>query len=110
MSHIGTSRPSFPPSHAFTSMPETRHLLNPRPSLPRRLSIVIPVFNEAAGLPALRARLTSALGNLPCDDVELLFVNDGSSDASLDVLRDWGESDPRVKVICLARNFGHQAA
>jgi len=89
-------------------MADTHHFLTPRPP-PTRLSIVIPVYNEADALPALRSRLTQLIGELPCD-VEVLPVNDGSDDAGLDVLRDWGEADPRVKVICLARNFGHQAA
>ena len=91
-------------------MNQTRHILEPRPMLPRRLSIVIPVFNEAAALPALRARLTGFFATLACDDVELLLVNDGSADASLELLQDWADADARVTVLCLARNFGHQAA
>jgi glycosyltransferase involved in cell wall biosynthesis len=91
-------------------MNQTRHLLNPRPLLPRRLSIVIPVFNEAAALPELRARLTDFLDQLECKDVELIFVNDGSADESLELLREWASADERVQVLCLARNFGHQAA
>jgi len=91
-------------------MYQTRHVLSPRPLLPRRLSIVIPVFNEAAALPALRARLTDFLEHLECKDVELTFVNDGSPDESLDLLREWASADERVQVLCLARNFGHQAA
>jgi glycosyltransferase involved in cell wall biosynthesis len=91
-------------------MNQTRHLLSPRPLLPRRLSIVIPVFNEAAALPELRTRLTGFLETIECREVELLFVNDGSADASLEILGEWANADPRVKVLCLARNFGHQAA
>jgi polyisoprenyl-phosphate glycosyltransferase len=91
-------------------MNQTRHLLNPRPLLPRRLSIVIPVFNEASALPALRARLAGLLEELECRDVELIFVNDGSTDESLELLREWADGDARVNVLCLARNFGHQAA
>jgi polyisoprenyl-phosphate glycosyltransferase len=91
-------------------MYQTRHVLVSRPLLPRRLSIVIPVFNEAAALPALRSRLTDFLERLECKDVELIFVNDGSADESLDLLREWASADERVQVLCLARNFGHQAA
>jgi dolichol-phosphate mannosyltransferase len=73
------------------------------------LSIVIPVFNEELALPALRSRLTALLRELSCE-VELLFVNDGSSDGSLELLRGWADAEPRVKILCMARNFGHQAA
>lgn len=86
----------------------TRHILIPRLG-PRLLSIVIPIYNEEAVIPALRARLSALLGRLPCE-AELLFVNDGSGDGSLDLLYAWAQVDPRVKVICMARNFGHQAA
>src|SRR5438105_5785761 len=91
------------------AMSQTRHLLIARPS-PRLLSIVIPLYNEERSLPLLRPRLTAALGALPCDAVEVLFVNDGSADATLDLLREWASEDSRIDVICLARNFGQQAA
>ncbi len=86
----------------------TRHLLTPRRS-PALLSIVIPVYNEQEVLPALRARLTACIDTLPCE-VEVLLVNDGSTDGTLDVLHDWACADPRINVLCMARNFGHQAA
>src|SRR5438552_3656591 len=89
-------------------MTSTRHILVPRLP-PRLLSIVVPVYNEQASLPALRARLGALMPQLTCE-VELLFVNDGSSDCSLELLHDWAELDQRVKIICMARNFGHQAA
>jgi glycosyltransferase involved in cell wall biosynthesis len=89
-------------------MTATRHILTPRP-LPRRLSIVIPVFNEELAIPALRLRMSAFLRELSCE-VELLFVNDGSSDGSLDLLGAWADAEPRVKILCMARNFGHQAA
>jgi len=89
-------------------MTSTRHILVPRLS-PRLLSIIVPVYNEEASLPALQARLGLLLSRLHCD-AELLFVNDGSSDHTLDLLYAWADLDPRVKIICMARNFGHQAA
>src|SRR5712692_10582865 len=86
----------------------TRHLLQPRKP-PKLLSIIIPIYNEQEALPFLRMRLTAFVDSLPCD-AEILLVNDGSSDASLGHLREWSEADSRVKVLNLARNFGHQAA
>jgi len=89
-------------------MAETHHPLTPRPD-PALLSLVIPVYNEADVLPLLRQRLEPFLASLPCP-YELIMVNDGSSDASISILFDWAKSDPHVRAIGLARNFGHQLA
>jgi len=71
------------------------------------LSVIIPVFNEAPTLPILFERLRSALCDL---DWEVVFVNDGSTDSSLDILQMAAMMDGRVKVLSFPRNFGHQAA
>jgi glycosyltransferase involved in cell wall biosynthesis len=71
------------------------------------LSVVIPVFNEAQTLPIMLERLGKALCDL---DWEVVFINDGSTDASLDILQLAAMMDPRVKVLSFPRNFGHQAA
>ncbi len=84
------------------------HLHNARPN-PALLSLVLPVYNEAEMLPVLRQQLTSFVATLPCP-VELIFVNDGSVDDSLLQLLDWSREDARVRVLGLARNFGHQVA
>ncbi|MDP9174052.1 MAG: glycosyltransferase family 2 protein [Planctomycetota bacterium] len=86
----------------------SRHLLSPRVD-PTLLSIVVPAYNEEAILPSLRRAVDEFLSTLPCP-VEVLFINDGSSDQTLDLLMDWAAADPRIKVVGLARNFGHQAA
>jgi len=88
--------------------PATRHLLQPR-DYPGLLSIVIPIYNEEHSLPFLQERLTSFLNELPCA-AEIILVNDGSTDGSIDLLVNWAETDCRVKVFNLARNFGHQMA
>lgn len=73
------------------------------------VSVVVPVYNEQDVLEALVARLAEALGSTP-SAWEVVFVNDGSRDASGRVL-DWiAARDPRVRVVHLSRNFGHQAA
>jgi glycosyltransferase involved in cell wall biosynthesis len=71
------------------------------------LSIVVPVFNEVQTLPLLLGRLRAALQEL---NWEVIFVNDGSTDASLEVIHLAGLTDKRVKVVSFSRNFGHQAA
>ena len=89
-------------------MPKTRHRLNAR-SNPALLSIVMPVYNEEAMIPLLKQRLTAFREQLPCA-CEIIFVNDGSSDETIERLLDWADVDERVKILGLARNFGHQIA
>jgi polyisoprenyl-phosphate glycosyltransferase len=72
-------------------------------------SIVIPVYNEAEVLLLLYERLTEVMVRLGVP-YEVIFVNDGSTDASLMLLRDLHAQDEHVKFVSLSRNFGHQAA
>jgi len=74
-----------------------------------KLSIVIPVFNEAEALPELLQVLEPVLDELECEH-EILFVDDGSRDGSGAFLDAAGDADPCVKVLHFSRNFGHQAA
>ncbi|HEY6990621.1 MAG TPA: glycosyltransferase family 2 protein [Bryobacteraceae bacterium] len=71
------------------------------------LSVVIPVFNEAEILPKLLDRLAQTLIGT---DWEVIFVDDGSTDGSLDVIRSAAVLDERIKAVAFTRNFGHQAA
>lgn len=75
-----------------------------------KLSITIPVYNEEECLPELYRRVRDALDELPGGPHELIFVDDGSSDGSGEILSALAGIDPRVSVIVLSRNFGHQAA
>ena len=84
------------------------HLLSPRPD-PRLLSIVVPFYNEEEMFPILRPRLGHFLDSLPYA-CEVIAVNDGSSDRTIELLLEWAQSDPRIKVLNLSRNFGHQYA
>ncbi|CAL9408401.1 glycosyltransferase family 2 protein [Streptomyces sp. Tu 3180] len=74
------------------------------------ISYVLPVFNEQDGIRRFHDELVAALRTRPELSCELVYVNDGSSDASLEILRDLAKNDPRVRVVDLARNFGHQMA
>jgi len=73
------------------------------------ISVVVPIYNEQENLPELRRRVTAAMDSSG-DDWELILVNDGSRDASPQMMRDMHEQDPRIKSIFLSRNFGHQPA
>lgn len=73
------------------------------------LSIVIPIYNEEETLDRLVERLVPALESIG-EPWEVLFVNDGSSDASELMMRAYSERDPRLKILNFSRNFGHQVA
>jgi len=77
--------------------------------LAKLVSIVIPVYNESANLHALWIRLEPVVSGLG-RDCEVIFVDDGSSDDSLNILREFATSDARVRVVELARNFGQHSA
>jgi polyisoprenyl-phosphate glycosyltransferase len=74
------------------------------------ISFVLPVHDEACGLRAFHAELTRATDKRPDHSFEFVYVNDGSRDSSLELLRQLGLADPRVRVLDLSRNFGHQIA
>lgn len=74
-----------------------------------RLSIVTPCFNEAANIHELIRRLNAVAEQVP-GEVEFVFVDDGSRDATIERLREFALRDPRIRVVSLSRNFGHQAA
>ena len=71
------------------------------------LSIVVPVFNEEETVGMLMLRLRQALSGL---NWEVIFVDDGSTDSSIEIIRRAALHDSRVKAISFSRNFGHQAA
>lgn len=74
------------------------------------LSIVVPVLNESEVLPAFYSRTAAALDALPGAEGEIVFVDDGSTDRSREIITEFAERDPRVRYVFLSRNFGHQVA
>ncbi len=73
------------------------------------ISVVVPIFNEHENLPQLRRRLVASLESTG-ESFEVVFVDDGSIDGSATLLGCFAKSDPRLKVVHLSRNFGHQPA
>jgi polyisoprenyl-phosphate glycosyltransferase len=71
------------------------------------LSVVIPVFNEETILDILFTRMEKALAGI---DYELVFVNDGSQDRTVEIIRNYIEKNPRARLIDLSRNFGQYLA
>ena len=77
------------------------------------LSLIIPVKDEEEAIPVFLTRVVPILEALADDaarSFELLFVDDGSSDKTLEVLRRAAVRDPRVRALSLSRNFGKEAA
>jgi polyisoprenyl-phosphate glycosyltransferase len=80
--------------------------MSPAPSV----SVAIPVYNEAQVLPSLLSRLRTVLDAIPGGPHQMVFVDDGSSDTTVEVLEAEARRDPRILVVALSRNFGHQTA
>jgi dolichol-phosphate mannosyltransferase len=76
----------------------------------RKVSIGIPVHNEESVIGELLARLGTVLSALPAGPHEIVFVDDGSTDRTVELLRDAKVANATVVVVRLSRNFGHQAA
>lgn len=75
------------------------------------VSVVSPVYQEEAGIEEFHRRLMACLRSLDGDlDHEVVYVNDGSTDRSLDLLQKLVADDHHVRVVDLSRNFGHQVA
>lgn len=74
------------------------------------LSVIIPCFNEEGVIAESYRRLDAVMKSLGNYDYELIFINDGSRDKTLALLRDLARKDTHVKVLNFSRNFGHQAA
>lgn len=76
---------------------------------PQLLSVVVPVYNEEEVLPECQRRLSDVLRSLPLD-YEIVYVDDGSSDKSVEILRTLARDDPHATIVELSRNFGKEIA
>ncbi len=73
------------------------------------LSIIVPVYNDETNVVRCAQRIQGVVKSIGCE-YELLFVNDGGADNSVDLLKEQKKQDPHIKIINLSRNFGHQIA
>ncbi|MBI5963400.1 MAG: glycosyltransferase family 2 protein [Chloroflexi bacterium] len=74
-----------------------------------QVDIVIPIFNEAGVVEQTHAHVRAVVDSLP-HDFKFIYIDDGSSDGTVDTLRKIANADPRISLLQLSRNFGHQAA
>lgn len=75
-----------------------------------KLSLIIPCYNEEEALPFIYKELAEVTKKLSSYEVEYLFINDGSTDGTLTILKSLSERDERVKYLSFSRNFGKEAA
>ncbi|MDU3724343.1 MAG: glycosyltransferase, partial [Clostridium celatum] len=75
-----------------------------------RISIIIPMYNEEEALPYLYERLVELSKRIDKYQLEFLFVNDGSKDNSLKIVKEYRKKDSRVQYLNLSRNFGKEVA
>jgi len=76
----------------------------------KKITLMVPAHNEEASLPALKTALDELMDSLLGYDWELLFINDGSRDRTLDMIREMRAADKRVAYVDLSRNFGKENA
>ena len=76
----------------------------------KNISIIIPSYNEAENINEMYTRLKSTLNNLNIIDYEIIYIENGSSDDSMKILRELNKKDKSLKVISFSRNFGLQNA
>ncbi|QWD45837.1 glycosyltransferase family 2 protein [Polynucleobacter paneuropaeus] len=76
----------------------------------KKISIVVPVYNESGNILNLHSRLENVVASLPQFEWEYIFINDGSPDHSFDILKSLSDIDTKVKVLDFSRNFGKEVA
>ena len=76
----------------------------------KKLSLIIPCYNEQEGLPIFIKETTRILKSIPVDEYELLFINDGSKDNTLQILKEFAKKDEHITYLSFSRNFGKEAA
>ena len=76
----------------------------------KKISIIIPMYCEEEVVEECYKRFTNMLQKLENYDYEILFIDDGSKDRTLELLEEIAKKDKKIKIISFSRNFGHQAA
>ncbi len=76
----------------------------------KKINIIIPAYNEEESLPFLYERLTKLINSIENYEFEILFVNDGSKDKTLELIKDYRKKDNRISYVNLSRNFGKEIA
>lgn len=76
----------------------------------KKITIIIPTYNEEEALPFLYEKLNEIINQMKNYDFEILFINDGSKDKSLEIIKKFRENDDRYNYVDFSRNFGQEIA
>ena len=76
----------------------------------KKVSVIIPMYYEEEVAEECYKRLKRVLESINNYDYELIFINDGSKDKTLEILEEIAKKDEKAKIVSFSRNFGHQAA
>ena len=76
----------------------------------KKISVIIPAYNEEESLPILYERMEKLMNSMENYEFELLFVNDGSKDKTIDIIKEMREKDERISYVDFSRNFGKEIA
>lgn len=76
----------------------------------KKISIIIPAYNEEESLPMLRDRIEKLMNSMKNYNFEILFVNDGSKDKTIEIIKKMREEDSRINYVDFSRNFGKEIA
>ena len=76
----------------------------------KKVTIIIPAYNEEASLPFLYERIEKLINSIDNYEFEILFVNDGSKDKTIELIKEYREKDSRISYVDFARNFGKETA
>ena len=76
----------------------------------KKVTIIVPAYNEEESLPFLKERLNELINKITKYEFEILFINDGSKDKTLDIIKNWRKEDIRINYVDFSRNFGKEIA
>ena len=76
----------------------------------KKVTIIVPAYNEEESLPFLKERLNELINKITKYEFEIIFINDGSKDKTLDIIKNWRKEDNRINYVDFSRNFGKEIA
>ena len=91
-------------------MHENKKYNKERQNTMKRITIIIPAYNEEESLPFLYERLQKLINDIENYEFEILFVNDGSKDKTIELIKEYRQRDNRISYVDFARNFGKETA
>ena len=76
----------------------------------KKISVIIPAYNEEESLPILKQRMEKLMNSMENYEFEILFINDGSKDNTINIIKEMREEDNRINYVDFSRNFGKEIA